>query len=88
MSLRTVLVVAYFFPPHRGIGGKRIARLVRRLPRLGWRPLVLTAPMPAFDDLDLSLSFDYEPALRQSLQRTPSFMGKVMLQRLERANES
>jgi hypothetical protein len=35
-----------------------------------------------------SLSFDYDPALRQSLQRTPSFMGKVMLQRLERANES
>ena len=35
-----------------------------------------------------SLSFDYEPALRQSLQRKSSFMGKIMLQRLEKANES
>lgn len=35
-----------------------------------------------------SLPFDYESALRQSLQRKPSFMGKIMLRRLEKANES
>jgi hypothetical protein len=35
-----------------------------------------------------SLSFNYEPILRQSLQRRSSFMGRVMLQRLEQVNQS
>jgi hypothetical protein len=34
-----------------------------------------------------SLSFDYEPPLRQSLQRKPSFMGRMMLQRLQKAGK-
>jgi len=33
-----------------------------------------------------SLSFNYEPFLRQSLARQPSFMGSIMLERLEKAN--
>lgn len=32
-----------------------------------------------------SLPFDYEEALRDSLARQPSLMGKVMLQRLEKS---
>jgi hypothetical protein len=35
-----------------------------------------------------SLSFDYEPFLRQSLARQPSLMAKIMLQRLEKASEN
>ena len=34
------------------------------------------------------LPFDYEAFLRQSMARQPSFMGDVMLKRLEKANES
>jgi hypothetical protein len=34
-----------------------------------------------------SQSFDYERALRQSLQRQSSLMGRIMLQRLEKAKE-
>jgi hypothetical protein len=35
-----------------------------------------------------SLSFDYEPFLRQSMARQPSCMARAMLQRLESANGS
>ena len=35
-----------------------------------------------------SLQFNYEPVLRQSIARQPSYMGRVMLQRLEKTNES
>jgi hypothetical protein len=35
-----------------------------------------------------SLPFDYASFLRQSMERRPSFMGAIMLQRLERASES
>lgn len=33
-----------------------------------------------------SLDLDYEASLRESLSRQPSFMGRIMLDRLERAN--
>jgi hypothetical protein len=32
-----------------------------------------------------ALSFDYESALRESLARQPSFMGRIMLRRLEKS---
>jgi hypothetical protein len=35
-----------------------------------------------------SLDVDYEPALRQSLQRRSSLMGGIMLERLVKAKES
>lgn len=41
-----LVLVSYYFPPHRGIGGKRIARWSRRLPSFGVTPLVLTTPEP------------------------------------------
>lgn len=33
-----------------------------------------------------SLPFNYEPLLRQSIARQPSFMAAIMLRRLEKAN--
>lgn len=50
--LRDVLIIAYFYPPHKGIGGKRIFRWARLLPRFGLRPVVLTTPLPPQGDLD------------------------------------
>jgi hypothetical protein len=35
-----------------------------------------------------SLAFDYEPFLRQSMARQPSHMGRIMLERLEKADEA
>jgi glycosyltransferase involved in cell wall biosynthesis len=39
---RTILIVAYDFPPHGAIGTMRTLRLVRHLSALGWRITVLT----------------------------------------------
>lgn len=39
---RSVLVVAYDFPPHAAIGTMRTLRLVRHLDRVGWNVRVLT----------------------------------------------
>jgi glycosyltransferase involved in cell wall biosynthesis len=37
-----VLVISYYFPPDRAIGGKRIAAFCRHLPAHGFEPTVLT----------------------------------------------
>ncbi|HUQ80032.1 MAG TPA: hypothetical protein VM076_02775 [Gemmatimonadaceae bacterium] len=40
--MRTVLLVSYTFPPQYDISAKRAAKLCKYLPRVGWKPLVLT----------------------------------------------
>ena len=51
MKLRTLLMVAYHFPPLRGSSGiQRTLRFVQHLPRFGWQPLVLTAHPRAYED--------------------------------------
>lgn len=40
---RRVLVVSYFFPPFRTVGGLRISKHTKFLPGFGWDPVVLTA---------------------------------------------
>ena len=43
--MRDVLFITLKFPPNADIGAKRPLRMVRRLPRHGWRPTVLTLPV-------------------------------------------
>jgi glycosyltransferase involved in cell wall biosynthesis len=45
---RSVLVVAYDFPPHAAIGTMRTLRLVRHLDRIGWKVRVLTGDPRTF----------------------------------------
>lgn len=40
-----VLFISLKFPPNADIGAKRPLRMVRRLPRFGWTPTVLTLPV-------------------------------------------
>lgn len=40
--MRTVLVVAYHYPPDTAVGSMRTHRFVRYLSEFGWRPVVLT----------------------------------------------
>jgi glycosyltransferase involved in cell wall biosynthesis len=42
--VRSVLVLAYYFPPIGGAGAQRPAAFVRHLPRLGYDPTVVTGP--------------------------------------------
>lgn len=47
---RSVLLVAYHFPPLAGSSGiQRTLRFVQHLPALGWRPIVLTADPRAYE---------------------------------------
>ncbi len=40
--MKTVLVIAYYWPPSGGAGVQRILKFVKYLPERGWRPVVLT----------------------------------------------
>jgi len=44
--MRTVLCIAYLFPPRAGVGVQRITKFVRYLPDYGWNPVVLTPEKP------------------------------------------
>ncbi|GAB4536618.1 MAG: hypothetical protein Kow0063_22360 [Anaerolineae bacterium] len=41
-QMRTVLIIAYFFPPLGGIGTQRALKFARYLPQFGWRPVILS----------------------------------------------
>jgi glycosyltransferase involved in cell wall biosynthesis len=43
MTVRRVLMVAYYFPPLGGAGVQRTLKFVKYLPEFGWQPVVLTA---------------------------------------------
>jgi glycosyltransferase involved in cell wall biosynthesis len=42
--VRTVLQLAYYFPPVGGAGAQRNLQLARHLPEVGYRPIVVTGP--------------------------------------------
>ena len=44
--MRSVLLIAFHYPPIGGAGVQRNVQLVRRLPEHGYRPVVLTGPAP------------------------------------------
>jgi len=49
---KSVLMIAFHFPPQRGSSGiQRTLQFVRRLPALGWQPLVLSAAPRAYDSV-------------------------------------
>ena len=44
--MRKVLLIAYYYPPHRTIGGVRPRALAKYLPDYGWEATVLTPRLP------------------------------------------
>lgn len=68
---RTVLFVAYLFPPAGGVGIIRAVKFVRYLHELGWRVIVLTVDEPAYAFYDETL-FDELPE-DLLIYRTPAF---------------
>jgi len=43
--MKTVVFVSYHFPPSGGKAVQRASKLVKYLPKFGWRPIVFTMPM-------------------------------------------
>lgn len=53
MQDKTVLIIAYYFPPMGLSGVQRTLKFAKFLPEYGWKPMVLTSPISpyyAFDD--------------------------------------
>ncbi len=60
--MKTVLVLAYYFPP-LGLGGtQRVAKFVKYLPEFGWQPYVVTVKETAYYAYDPSLLHDVRAA--------------------------
>ena len=74
---RSVLVVAYDFPPHAAVGTMRTLRLVRHLDRIGWKVRVLTGdpstylPSTPVDDALLARVPDAVEVIRAAAWRRP-----------------
>ena len=56
VSDRTVVMVAYGFPPEGNAGVYRPLRFVRQLPSFGWRPVVVTAEPSQYERYDSTLA--------------------------------
>ncbi|MBN2414763.1 glycosyltransferase family 4 protein [bacterium] len=71
-SGKTVLVIAYYFPPSGGAGVQRVLKYVRYLTGEGWRPIVLTVTETAgFPARDETLLAEVPKTVR--VVRTPIF---------------
>ncbi len=53
---KSVLIVAYYWPPAGGPGVQRVLKFAKYLPHYGWRPLILTVENGAFPAMDQSLA--------------------------------
>lgn len=53
--MKTVLIVAYYFPPSGGPGVQRVLKHTQYLPEFGWKPVVLTVENGEFPARDESL---------------------------------
>jgi glycosyltransferase involved in cell wall biosynthesis len=61
---RTVLLVAYHFPPLRGSSGmQRTLRFARHLPKFGWRPIVLSIDPGAYEETGETSGNEVPPEL-------------------------
>ncbi|MFH1278739.1 MAG: glycosyltransferase [Candidatus Eisenbacteria bacterium] len=64
MMERRVLLVSYYFPPLGGVGAFRALKLARYLPRLGWKPWVLTPEPAYYYCIDPTLSREIDESVR------------------------
>jgi hypothetical protein len=69
--MKTVLMITRSFPPLFATGGKRAYRFARYLPRHGWRPVVVTSPIPASRPTDPTAGLDLDPAAVVLRELTP-----------------
>jgi glycosyltransferase involved in cell wall biosynthesis len=71
-SKRTVLMIAYYFPPMGGAGVQRTLKFVKYLPEYGWQPHVLTTNPPKAGLRDESLLKDINTDI--SITRTAALL--------------
>ncbi len=72
--MRSVLMIAFLFPPRRSVGGKRPLRFARYLPACGWRPVILAGPAGTAAENDESLLASVPHDLRVERDYAPSWL--------------
>ncbi len=77
---KSVLVIAYFFPPLGGAGVQRSLKFVKYLPDEGWDPSVITVRSQDYWMADKSLGEELGPHVQ--IRRTSSLTGLALLRRL------
>lgn len=73
MTMRKVLLIAYYFPPIGGSGVQRPTKFVKYLPEFGWQPYVISTDRPYGDGAegrDETLLADIPPGV--SVWRVPT----------------
>lgn len=79
--MRTILLIAYYYPPLGGIGSLRALSFARHLPAFGYRPVVITPAQGAYGrdpSLDAGAGHDL------TVVRTATLEPAVLLRRLRR----
>src|SRR6516164_4065272 len=54
-AMKSVIMIAYNFPPEGNAGAHRPLRFVRHLPLMGWQPVVVTLATELYERYDPSL---------------------------------
>jgi len=57
-SVKTVLIITYYWPPAGGPGVQRVLKFAKYLPQFGWRPVILTVKNGEYPAMDHSLAKD------------------------------
>src|SRR5438270_10883901 len=55
MSLRSVLILTFHFPPSAASGSFRLLGFARHLPKFGWEPVVVAPPRGLHEPVDEGL---------------------------------
>jgi glycosyltransferase involved in cell wall biosynthesis len=87
---RSVLMIAYYYPPLGGIGSLRSQKFARHLPAHGWRPIVLTPQRARYfvdRDLDDGTSSGVEVVRTPFLDLSSALRGMLHVARPTRSPE-
>ncbi len=82
--MKTVLMIAYNFPPEGSAGTYRPLRFVRHLPSFGWRPIVISLATDVYERYDPSLLDMVPPDTEVIRVRNPDPWNALQQKRVKR----
>jgi glycosyltransferase involved in cell wall biosynthesis len=69
--MKKILIIAQYFPPAAGVGTFRVTKFVKFLPEFDWLPVVVSAAIADYKNIDNSLEKDLPNGLK--IYRLPIF---------------
>lgn len=71
--MKTLLMLTRSFPPMFSIGGKRPYRFAKHLPEHGWRPVIVTSPIPESREVDPTAGGELDPSAHVERTFSPTW---------------